>query len=80
MDSQEISIAQRQQIEGEFYLQEKVWIAKSAALEWEVIFFQYPILHTADAFEGFLMKKYEAELLSLLMCEDPTLHYPLIVK
>ena len=37
-------------------------------------------VHSADALESFLMKKYEPELLSILMQDCPSSHYALNVK
>ena len=34
----------------------------------------------ADIFEGFLAKKYEAEMKSLLTLADPTLHYSIEIS
>ena len=43
-------------------------------------FFLVRLLRPADIFEGFLAKKYEAEMKSLLALADPTLHYSIEIS
>ena len=79
----EISNSQSQQIEGKLcrgripqklesslYTIHATWNGTST----------FSIFHTTDTFDGFLRKNYEDELTSLLMHDDPTLHYALTVK
>ena len=64
MEKDEVSLAQKVWIEGK-----KVFIRN------DLIYFVH-----SDLFEAFLMKKYLAELKSLLTLTDPSLHYSIEIS
>ena len=52
----------------------------TSSVEYCLVLTSFNIVRSVDALESFLVKKYEPELLSLLMQDCPSSHYALNVK